>query len=204
MTSADIKKPQQPPDHPAQLISQCIQGDDAAKAQFYLEYSTLIRNAVNWSLNKLSKPDRAAFDAQDVTQEVFVRLFSNDCRALARLRRPQSINAWLITIVHNYVRTIQRKHTVRKNTLLNAVRAQEERYVTTHATKIAEQEEHTILRARIAALSPQDRLVIELYFIQDLKYSEIASVLRLNVNTVSARLRRAKAKLRGLIEGDLK
>lgn len=198
-----MKKDPTPPDKLTTLIAKCIQGDDAAKAEFYVQYSTLVRNAARWALNKSPMTEHASLDAEDITQEVFVRLFSDNCRALGRLRNPHSINAWLITLVLNHVRTIQRKHTVRMNAVLNAVREQEEPYIAAQVTDIAEKEKYAILHERLESLPAQDRLVIELYFIQGLKYSEIASLLRLNVNTVSARLRRAKAKLRGLIEGDL-
>ena len=53
---------------------------------------------------------------------------------------------------------------------------------------------------KLAALSGPDCLVLDLYYLHQLKYAEIADVLGHNINTVSARIRRAKTKLRALLE----
>lgn len=56
------------------------------------------------------------------------------------------------------------------------------------------------VRNAVSLLEPRDRFALELYFLQGLTYAQMADMLRENVNTVSARVRRAKAKLRQVLE----
>jgi RNA polymerase sigma factor (sigma-70 family) len=63
-------------------------------------------------------------------------------------------------------------------------------------------EAQTELDEKLRALPPVDRLIVELFFMQGLKYCEIAEVTGLNINSVSAKLRRSKQKLRALMERD--
>lgn len=184
----------------ADLIAGCRQGQDGAKAQFYSRYTGLIRRAVARRLARVGPAALAAADVDDICHEIFVRLFSDDCRALGSIKNPKSINAWLMTVAQNHTVTHFRKRTLRDHTLVSAAREGPEEYSASPADAIIHDERRAFLEDKLVSLAPGDRLIVELYFLQDLKYAEIAQLVGLNINTVSGKLRRAKAKLRKLME----
>lgn len=184
----------------ATLIAGCVEGNDGAKAQFYDEYHGLIRRAVERKIGQLHLSGRATLESADICQEIFERLFAEDCLVLRRIKQPRSIDAWLMTVARNHVITCLRKRSVRDQTVVSAAREQPEQYSASPEDRAVDEELRTRLQEKLATLPRHDRLVLELYFVQNLKYAEIADVIGLNINTVSAKLRRAKAKLRKLLE----
>lgn len=185
------------------LLARCTQGDDAAKAAFYDEYHGLVQNAVRRKAVQAYAGQISIEDIADICHEVFERLFQNDCRAMGRLNEPAVIAAWLMTITRNHVVTYMRKRVVRDSTVSNVAREPEEQYPATPDQRAIQTERQKLLQDKLAELAPADRLVIELYYVQNLKYSEIADILGVNINTASARLRRAKIKLHSIFKEDL-
>jgi RNA polymerase sigma-70 factor (ECF subfamily) len=51
-------------------------------------------------------------------------------------------------------------------------------------------------------LEPQFRLVLTLYYFDDLKYTDIAEILEIPLNTVKSHIRRGKERLREIIQQD--
>lgn len=183
----------------AELIEQCAQGYDEAKARFVTHYADLIRAAVRRKLASLPDYGSLADDYEDICQEIFLRLFADRCKALQRINEPGSIRAWLVTVSQNQVITFLRRRATRVNTVASASFEAKVIYSpkppdsTVHKTELLRLEEH------IRSLSTEERLIIQLYFEENLRYSEIAEVMNLNINTVSSKLRRAKHKLRQLL-----
>ena len=187
-----------------ELIVRCVQGDDSAKAEFVITYSECIRRAVLRKLSSLAHGEWTWEEAEDIGHDILVRIFSDDCRALDRLRNPQSIHAWLVTVSQNHVVTFLRKRSVRDRTQRSMLRETPARYGKEAPPDPATSEERDLLNEHLAELPAQDRLILKLYFLHELKYTEIADMLKLNINTVSARLRRAKQKLRKSLEKDFR
>lgn len=185
------------------LIARCIRGDDSAKAEFVTNYSECIRRAVIRKLSTYAHGEWRWEEAEDIAHEIFLRIFSDDCRALDRLRNPRSIHAWLVTVSQNHVVTFLRKRSVRDRAQRSMVKETRSRYEELESLAPIANEERALLNERLAELPAQDRLILKLYFLHGLKYAEIAEIHHLNINTVSARLRRAKQKLRKSLEKDL-
>ena len=138
-------------------------------------------------------------DVEDIRNEVLARLLADGCRMLAGLKNPQRINAWLVVVTRNYVVDYVRKWSSRMRAQIRL--AQENGTVyQTPAEHAMERELASHIREQIQALPDSERLVIKLYYVHGLKYAEIAELISRNVNTVAAQLRRAKAKLRKLLE----
>lgn len=185
------------------LIACCIRGDDDARAEFYVTYAEVIRRAVLRRLAQDAGNRRFMDEAEDVCHEVLEGLFSNGARALKRLHNPKSIDAWLVTVARNHTVTYLRKQSVRARTVHRAAEAATE-YTSTPADTAISSETHELVHERLLELSAPEQLVVELYFVQDLTYAEIAAMLNQSINTVAARLRRAKTKLRKMLEEDLR
>ena len=189
------------------LVARCVAGDDAAKAAFIGEYGDLIQRAVAGKLAALGAQPPIRADVEDIRNDILARLLADDCAMLQRLRAPRSLNAWLVTVARNHVVDYLRKWSARMRAQERMIR-QENRGAHCPAASTARSPAETAmareaaaqLRQGIDALPAPERLVIELFFTQHLRYAEIADITGESINTVAARLRRAKAKLRRWIE----
>ena len=186
-----------------ELIAGCVRGDDQARARFCDAYLDLVHRAVSRRLAQLSNAPPVQSDVEDIRNEVFERLLVDDCKALRRIHKPQSLNAWLVSVARNHAVDYVRKRTTRMRAhVSSALEQQEHCGAGASEQELAARERKEFVSKGLAALAPSDRLVLELYFVRELKYAEIAVMLSLNINTVSARLRRAKAKLRAIMLED--
>jgi len=186
----------------AELLHRCLRGDDQAKALLFAEYADLARRAVIRKLAALGLLHARRSEVADICHDLFERILADNCRMLARLHKPASINAWLVTVAQNLTVDYVRKWARRAKTDATAaaaippvVRETPARYAIRRETKIE-------LAQKLESLPPVDRLILEMFFVQGLKYGEIAEVTGLNINSVAAKLRRSKKKLRALIEKD--
>ncbi len=185
-----------------ELITRCVEGDDGAKAWFYTEYNELVERAITRKLARVTGISPVQSDVEDIRDEVFMRLLGNTNSPLQRLRRPEAISAWLMTVAGNHTVDYVRQWSRRMHLHASVAKESHAEYWGNPAEEAIAHERSALLDERLARLPPQDRLILDLFFMQGLKYAEIAEVLDLNINTVSARLRRAKAKLRRLLEED--
>lgn len=189
----------------ASLIARCTKGDDNAKAEFISTYDGLVRRSVARKLQAAGCGSAFERDIEDICHDVYVRIFRNSCEALAKIREPRSINAWLMTVSQNHVNSYLRKFQVDHSVYESVAREPTEPYEAGPEGRAVESENLSILRHKMEALDVKDRLILQLYYVHNLKYAHIAETLSLNINTVASRLMRAKAKLReSLIEDFIK
>ena len=182
----------------AGLVRRCLAGDEKAYRELVERYQAQIYSLA-------LRMVRRAEDAEDLTQETFVRMF----RALARYDPERPFAAWLFTIASRLCIDHIRRRKVSPISLTQRERDSEEEYqievedpglkpdeVTTHA------EEERRTADLIAGLPPHYRIVVILRHQQDLSYEEIAEALHMPLGTVKARIHRARALLRAKIEGE--
>lgn len=182
----------------ADLVSRCIEGKDDARAQFYYTFVGLVRRAVLHTLRRGDLDASELGDADDLCNDIFERLFADDCSALKSVKNPTSLNAWLTTVSRNHVISAYRKRLSVERMQAFLVRESSFQYTESPSESIMREEELGQVRRLLDELAPTDRLVLELYYLHDLKYHEISDMLGININTFSARLRRAKEKLRDI------
>ncbi len=184
---------------PAQLIAQCIAGDQAARARLYSEYQPAVQKGVLARLAKLGCTAALRADVEDICQDVFAKLMANDCALLRTLKKPRSLEPWLVTLASNRAVDYARRHAARlrltQAVTQEAASAEGEGPAGDLPGEMAE-----AIHQELANLPHVDRVVLELFFLHGLRYNEIAEGLGLNINTVGARLRRAKAKLAARLE----
>lgn len=187
----------------ARLVGRCTDGDDAAQAEFYTRFEPLVRRAVLRKLGAVRATSISFSEVDDICNEVFARLLADSCAPLARLRNPQAIEAWLMTVAQNHTITYLRR--VANRPLSDQWSLHEDTEVYTAGPDAPAVLEEQIERVSIAlaALPTHDRMALELFYLQGLKYTEISEIMNLNINTVAARIRRAKAKLRLALQEDV-
>ena len=181
----------------ASVIRRCREGDERA----YRELLTRFQRPV---YSVAFRMVRSAEDAEDITQETFVRVF----RALDRYDPERSFEAWIFTITTRLCIDLLRRRKVRPISLWRqdpesgveqAIDIEDTGLKPDETTTYAEEERHA--KDLIDSLPPHYRIVVMLRHQQDLSYEEIAEALHLPLGTVKARIHRARALLKDRLEG---
>ena len=133
-------------------------------------------------------------DAQDIAQDVFLTAYQN----LHSLKRHASFASWLRGITVNICKMWMRQK--RESVSLDEMVDEHSPFLesaTPSPVDEVEQKElrESVMRA-INALSEKNRLVVTLYYIDGLSYTEISNFLSVPVTTVEGRLHRARKQLK--------
>ncbi len=155
---------------------------------------------------------RTRMDAEDLTQDVFVRAY----RSISRLREPERFRSWLFTIAVNRVNDYLRKKRVR-SIFKSSDEGTEAQPVAADFENRPEALEQVLKEdfwrhvERIAKkLSKMEREVFMLRFLDNLNINEIAQTLKKSESTVKTHLYRALTKfkkekeLRQFLQEDLR
>ena len=135
-------------------------------------------------------------EAQDLTQEVFLRVF----RSLHSFRAGEgSFTVWLTRLtrnllVDNYRRTRQERVTDAIEDKLPLLEEKTAQHSRTDGL-LAGREAGELLQAALTKLSPELREAVILRDLQEMEYREIARVLNVPEGTVKSRLNRGRAEL---------
>ena len=126
-------------------------------------------------------------DAEDVMQEVFVRLL----RARPEFRDEEHAKAWLLRVTINRCKSFFRSAWQRKTTGL------EDDFPDTPFTP-----DETAVVEAVNRLPKKYRQVIYLYYIEGYATGEIAAILEMPQNTVLSQLARARKLLKTALKGE--
>lgn len=132
-----------------------------------------------------------AQDAEDLTQEAFIRVF----RSLDRYR-PGTFEGWLHRITTNLFLDQVRHRSVLR---MEALPEDTERVASNSAGPAALMDDkllHPDLQRALDTLSPDYRVAVVLCDIEGLSYEEIADLLGVKIGTVRSRIHRGRAQLR--------
>ena len=176
---------------PVELVKQARDGNRIAFDQLIDLYQGDIHRMIYYRI-------RARMDAEDLTQDVFIRAY----RSISRLREPERFRGWLYRIAVNRVNDYLRKKKVR-----SIFKSSDEGVdIQPDADKIREQPEalEQVLKEdfwrqvdRIAKkLSKMEREVFMLRFLDGLNINEIAQILKKSESTVKTHLYRSLAKFK--------
>jgi RNA polymerase sigma-70 factor (ECF subfamily) len=134
---------------------------------------------------------RNAAEAEDVTQECFLRLFVD----LRSGKRIDNMKAWLFRAGHNLAIDRRRLHDFRLQDSLDGDTQDlvDSRYPSSEEAMLR-QEQLAMMRAALDRLSPQQRLCLHLRT-EGFRYREIADILGVSESTVCENLRRGLSRL---------
>jgi RNA polymerase sigma-70 factor (ECF subfamily) len=173
------------------LASEAIHGSGAA---FEVIYEAKRRELYSTALRLLESPE----DAEDAVQETLLDVFQR----INKLKYPRALNVWLYKILYQKCTDVIRKRQRRRkidtaltdDDVADMIPDEDRDYIPEKHAENGEISE--MLREAIGALPKKSREAFILYYLNDMKYSEIAETTGTSVKTVSTNLIRAKRKLR--------
>jgi RNA polymerase sigma-70 factor (ECF subfamily) len=131
-------------------------------------------------------------DAEDLTQEVFVRVF----RSLDRYT-PGTFEGWLHRITTNlFLDGARRKQRIRFDALSDERAARLTSSTPSPEVTVTEWQFDADVEAALASLPPDFRAAVVLCDVEGLTYEEVADVLGAKMGTVRSRISRGRAMLR--------
>lgn len=176
-------------DPDAKLVERCLSGDEAA-------WEDLVRTHARRVYSISYRFTNSAADAQDITQEVFLRVF----RSIKSFRATEGTFAvWLARLTRNllidhYRRTRSERVTDSIEERLGVLEERASPESRADAL-LAGREAGELVQAALQKLSPELRETVVLRDLEGLEYREIAEVLGVPEGTVKSRLNRGRAEL---------
>lgn len=127
-------------------------------------------------------------DAEDVCQEVFLRLF----RKRPAFESHDHCRNWLLKVAANCSKTLLTSVYRKRSIPIENIEEQgdEDNY-----------DDGFVMNA-VMSLPPKQRLCIHLYYYEDLPLKDISRVTGLGINTVKSHLQRARLKLKDQLKGE--
>jgi len=171
------------------IIERCLAGEEAAWEEL-VRVHTLRVYAICY---RFTGSDHKA---QDLTQEVFLRVF----RSLKNFRAGEgSFSVWLGRLSRNLLIDDYRKNKPERSTDSLEDRLPMIENTTAMSARtdgmLAGREASELLQAALQKLSPELRETVILRDLEELEYREIAEVLQIPEGTVKSRLNRGRADL---------
>jgi RNA polymerase sigma-70 factor (ECF subfamily) len=180
------------------LIALAQQGDSQALTQLLLGQQHYVYSI---AMSVLKNPE----DAADLTQDSFIRLF----RALPQYNGESRFTTWLYRLVVNLCRDELRRRGRQVQIASPAADDEEIDQVSNiadddrwsdPAQALDSRELREQVRRALGQLEEHYRLVLTLYYFEDMKYTDIASILDVPLNTVKSHIRRGKERLAIILE----
>ena len=175
------------PDAIDTVIQRCLAGDQDAWAQIVRLHW---RKVFNIAYKFTGKHD----EAEDLTQDVFVKIF----KSLDTFDRRANFQTWLVSVSRNLCIDHYRSVRKERETIDRDVDAGQLTPAAQTVSPIAALEQAdrvTLLKKALAYLPPTLRSAVLLRDIQELSYQEIADRLDLPEGTVKSRINRGRSEL---------
>jgi len=180
------------PDH--SVISRCLSGDETA-------WEELVRLHTRQVYGLCYRFTGSGSEAQDLTQEVFLRVF----RTLRTFRAAEgSFATWLTRVTRNllidhYRRSRQDRATESIEEQLPMLEESGPAAAMRPDRAVAGREASEILQRTLGRLSPDLREAVILRDLQEMEYREIAQALAIPEGTVKSRINRGRVELARLL-----
>ena len=170
----------------AQLIAACRRGEARAMERLYHQYKRRVFGMAHRIVG--------SSDAEEVAQEVFVRVF----RGLAAFRGDSQLSTWIYRLTVNaalsHLARRGRRHEVGDDALTEVP-----------APALAERDSALASRieAALGKLPAGYRAILVLHDVEGLSHEECAAILECRVGTCKSQLHKARARMRELLGDSL-
>ena len=159
-----------------------IEFDNQRFDDLYQKYAVIVfRTAYNFLLNK--------DDAEDIVQEVFIKYFISN----KTFNDDNHEKAWVLTVTANLSKNVLRSKSRQNLELDDTIKIVDHKFdkaITNHLD----------LEEAMKKLTANQRLVIYLFYYEQIPIKNIAKIIKSNENTVKSHLLRAKSKMKTYLE----
>lgn len=171
-----------------ELVARICDGDRDAFKLLVERFERLVFHIVGRMLS-----DRQ--DQEDVAQEIFLRIY----KSLGGFKRESKLSTWIGTIAFNTAATFisrAKSHGVEQEVPLAKLEEQMPDQGDSPALWTESSERAKLLWAEIDKLPPDYGLVVALFHLEEMKYEEIAAIMKLPLGTVKSHLFRGRRLLK--------
>lgn len=169
------------------LIERCLAGDESA-------WNAIVRSHWRRVFNIAYKFVGRHSEAEDLTQEVFIKIF----RSLRTFDRRANFQTWLFSVSRNlcidHYRSLRKEREV-MNTDVDADTLSPVSSSVSAFGLLDRQDRVDLLRTALEGLTPMLRAAVVMRDIQEMTYQEIADRLQVPEGTVKSRINRGRAEL---------
>ena len=172
----------------AALVAKSIEGSERAFARLVERYSAIVYSVVRGILGKRN-------DVEDTVQEVFINIY----RGLPSFRGDAKLSTWIYRIARNHALNVRARPSCPHHSIEEAHHLE--------SSDIGPEEAYRRVQLRgdienlFAKLDERPRVVLELRYMADRSYAEIAEVMDLPIGTVKTHIHRAKRCLKRMLDG---
>jgi RNA polymerase sigma factor (sigma-70 family) len=178
------------------LIEKLKQGDHGAFSEIVETRKGMVYNTV---LGLLQNPE----DAEDVTQEVFIKVFES----VRQFKGESAFSTWLYRIaVTTALEFLRKKKRKKRFAFITSLFGEGDTPVTdppdfVHPGVLLDQRENArVLFKAIQKLPQNQRIAFSLHKVEGLSYQEVADVMETTVSAVESLIHRARQNLRKSLE----
>jgi RNA polymerase sigma-70 factor (ECF subfamily) len=182
----------------AELVQSVLAGDPSAGSEFVDRFEKLIYSIL---IRQCGIPEG---HQEDAFNHVFVKLFEDDCRRLRSWRGESAMSTFLFVVVRNLGRDYREKEFGREKYMLEGgddggedIRDGD---MPTPEDEIVVSSMEKVIRDLVSSLEEICSRIIDMRFMQDLSYKEIALAAGLTVTNVGVRLHRCLDALAQLMK----
>ena len=137
-------------------------------------------------------------DADDVAQEVFIKLFYS----LNDFKGESSLFTWIYKITVNECNSFLRKKKIKEFVQIDDV-VNLLKFSQTPEQELLDKEEKNLIERAIEKLPAKQRMVFVMRFFEDLDYQEIAKILNKPIGTLKANYFHAVKKIQKFIKDEM-
>ncbi|MFQ5641608.1 MAG: RNA polymerase sigma factor [bacterium] len=175
------------------ILAACRRGSDNAFRELFEHYHRRVLHVAYRMCGNIQ-------EAEDITQEVFLKVF----KEINNFRATAGFFTWIYRITINLCLEKKRKHQRRQKYLVNAYLDSENTTIkgansNTLDQKIWQDEMQLMLQKALTQIKPKLRTVMVLKDIEGLSYGEVAQIMGFSEGTVSSRLNRGRKQLKSLL-----
>ncbi len=167
------------------LIERFLLGDESA-------FNELVNHHKNWVFDFIFKFTKNREDAQDLAQDVFVKVYFN----IRKFRGDAKFKTWLYRIIINQTNTF-----FAKQKLLSWFQNDYDECADQTVSDSDPSVTQTKLMNTVKRLAKVQRNVVLLRVFQDMTFKEVSEVLSISENSAKVSFHKAKQNLRGLTNG---
>lgn len=171
-----------------ELVEKAKKGDKEAFTELIM---SLEKDLYKIAKTRLQNDD----DISDVFQETVINAF----KSIKKLKNTEYFKTWLIKILINKCNSLYKERKKRKETLLEDLEV-ENNLLDSNIEAINDE---LSFNAIMKDLNYDERISLILYYSEGYTNKEISKILKINENTIKARISRAKMKIKKTLKDNL-